>query len=191
MISTTKDNETTQLRTLQEALLALDDVTSLTPTQKRDGASAIRAIGRILNHPLDSIPADLTLLRYRLAEKHYLKAGISRKRWQNIRASLVSTLRMLRNNGYRVNYYLPLNPAWKQCNDSLETKRLRNGLSSSPTTAMTTTSIPLMWMMKPSATSFAIWKPIPCVPSRVGFTGTPVACGTWRLSAIRHGLTSV
>jgi hypothetical protein len=54
MTSTTKDNDTTQLRTLQDALSALDDVTSLTPTQKRDGASAIRAIGRILNHPLIS-----------------------------------------------------------------------------------------------------------------------------------------
>lgn len=130
MTSTTKDNDSTQLRTLQDALLALDDVTSMTPTQKRDGASAIRAIGRILNHPLDSVPADLTLLRYRLAENHYTKAGISRKRWQNIRASLVSTLRILKNKGYRVNYYLPLSPAWKQCCDCLETKRLRNGLSS-------------------------------------------------------------
>lgn len=130
MTSTTKDNDTTQLRTLQDALSTLGDVPSLTPTQKRDGASAIRAIGRILNQPLDSIPAELALLRYRLNEAHYVRAGISRKRWQNIRSSLVSTLRILKNTGYRVNYYLPLRPAWKQCYDCLDTKRRRNGLSS-------------------------------------------------------------
>ncbi|MCF1457984.1 MAG: site-specific integrase [Shewanella sp.] len=130
MPSTIKENDSTQLRTLQDALSALDDVTSLTPTQKRDGASAIRAIGRVLNHPLDSIPAELALLRYRLNDIHYANAGISRKRWQNIRASLVSTLRILKNKGYRVNYYLPLSPAWKRCYDCLDTKRRRNGLSS-------------------------------------------------------------
>lgn len=130
MQSTTNNDDSTQLRTLQDALSALDDVPSLTPTQKRDGASAIRAIGRILNHPLDSIPADLALLRYRLNENHYVRAGISRKRWQNIRSCLVSTLGVLKNSGYRVNYYLPLSPAWKRCYDCLDTKRRRNGLSS-------------------------------------------------------------
>lgn len=130
MTSTTKDNNTTQLRTLQDALPALDDVPSLTPTQRRDGASAIRALGRILNQPLDSIPAELALLRYRLNEAHYVRAGISRKRWQNIRSCLVSTLRVLKNTGYRVNYYLPLSPAWKQCYDCMDTKCRRNGLSS-------------------------------------------------------------
>ncbi|MEW8338509.1 MAG: hypothetical protein AB2708_01560 [Candidatus Thiodiazotropha taylori] len=130
MQSATNNDDSTQLRTLQDALSILGDIPSLTPTQNRDGASAIRAIGRILNHPLDNIPADLALLRYRLNEDHYIRAGISRKRWQNILSSLVLTLRVLKNTGYRVNYYLPLRPVWKQCYDCLDTKRRRNGLSS-------------------------------------------------------------
>ena len=92
---------------LAELLQRIEGDARLTATRRRDVASALRSLGRILALPLTAIPANPMWLRARLRRFHPQQVGISRKRWQNIRADLgfalsVSIPRRARPDEYRV-----------------------------------------------------------------------------------------
>src|SRR5262245_47101263 len=60
--------------------------------------AALRTIQRVLNRPLDQIPADANALRRRLDQVSPIAAGLSVGRWANIRWHLRSALRLAKGH---------------------------------------------------------------------------------------------
>jgi integrase len=79
--------------TLAEVLLLIEADLDLSPTRRRDLASALRAIGKIAHQDLAAMPASFTHLRTLTAPHTAAGLGMSPKRWANVRAELAFALR--------------------------------------------------------------------------------------------------
>ena len=81
--------------TLADVLSAID-ASTLGPIQKRDQASAVRSLTRLLNAQPGDIPADPARLRQRLDGLAPTALGISAGRWRNLRSLLGKALSLIR-----------------------------------------------------------------------------------------------
>src|SRR5690242_9231984 len=63
--------------------------------RRREMASAIRVMGRLLGQPLTDIPADPRLLRGRIAQITATSAGLSEARWRNIKSLFNAALTII------------------------------------------------------------------------------------------------
>jgi integrase len=92
-------------------LLALVAETNLPPTRKRDTLSAIRKVAAVLGASPEVIPLDLKLLRQRLGAILPESLGVSRRRWNNVKAlfrgALELTMPLMPST-----QKAPLSPAW-------------------------------------------------------------------------------
>lgn len=68
---------------------------TLTEKQRRDMASAVNGVAKGAGLPLTQIPTDVAHLRRILREAHPVRMGISRKRFGNMKASLVRAMRLV------------------------------------------------------------------------------------------------
>jgi integrase len=113
---------------LARLLEVVDGDESLPVRRRRDLRSAFRTLARVLSEDLECLPADRALLRERLGTVHPALAGLSSKRWQNVRSELSFAL------GYVGSPPRPrrlkLTRSWRFLYRKLPDKRLRNGLSS-------------------------------------------------------------
>jgi integrase len=113
---------------LADVLSAVSAAPNLTMRRRQDMASAIRVVARILDRPLELIPADPPLLRRRLAEIAPMAIGMTKQRWSNLRSLLTGALAltrpMLPNRHPNV-----LSPAWQALHQRLPTKSCRTRLS--------------------------------------------------------------
>jgi len=75
-------------------LVAAVQAADLTEIQKRDRISAIRTVAKALGAPPCELPLNVRLLRRRLEEVSPEAAGISRSRWNNVRALLNRALEL-------------------------------------------------------------------------------------------------
>ena len=99
----------------------------------RQGSSrivaAVRTCRRLLNRPLDALPASPKLLLPMLLELTPQRANRSPKTLANMR-TLVKRALILTGAGRRVRHYgTPLSPAWQALYNQLPTKRLKYALS--------------------------------------------------------------
>jgi len=78
--------------TLADVLKVVETAPAPSPTRRRDMISALRSVGRILEQDLAVIPAERRALIEVLRRVHAGRAGISVKRWSNIRADLSAAL---------------------------------------------------------------------------------------------------
>jgi hypothetical protein len=76
-------------------LLATLQAGNLPERRKQEIASAIRTAARALGRPPENIPAEARLLASRLKEVAPAAIGISRGRWNNVRALLRSALALI------------------------------------------------------------------------------------------------
>lgn len=97
--------------TLADLLTALAE-TDWSPTRKRDCASAIRTAARALGGEPGEIALNVKLLRRRLEEVAPESLGISRLRWNNIRALLNRALE-LKTKVMPSAQQGPVSPAWQ------------------------------------------------------------------------------
>ena len=81
--------------TFSDVIAQIAADTSLTPGRRRDVVSAIRCLMRLLDQDPATTPATLGVLRPRLAQFHPAQAGISQKRFANIKADVKFALRHL------------------------------------------------------------------------------------------------
>lgn len=115
---------------LQGLLDVLEQDSQLPTTRRRDYRSAVRKIGELTGQPLDRLPAHLGLLRPHLEGVHPAMAGLSTKRWQNIRSDLKRAIEYARSQDLlHAPAREPLAPAWQALYDRLEVRQLRHGLS--------------------------------------------------------------
>lgn len=97
---------------------------NLSPTVRRDMASAIRKVGVILGRDLAEIPADPARLNAKLQNILPAAHGISQQRWANVRSLVLKAIGLVRPvmPGRRVN---PMLPAWKLLQDQMATQASR------------------------------------------------------------------
>src|ERR1700730_16524468 len=76
-------------------LLATLQASKLPERRKQEIASAIRTVARALGRPPENIPAEARLLASRLKEVAPAAIGISRGRWNNVRALLRAALALI------------------------------------------------------------------------------------------------
>jgi len=108
-----------------EAVLAVPD---LSPQRRQNMASAVRTVARLLDRPIESIPADPQLLGRWLKGISPEASGITKARWNNVRslfrAALALTRPMLPGRQAQ-----PLSPAWRALYERLENRNRRMRLS--------------------------------------------------------------
>jgi integrase len=117
------------VRTLEDLSNWILNDPTLTPTRRRDIGSALRSIARLLGRPLAGLPCDLPALRQLLEKIHPTRAGISKKRLQNLRSDLVFAIRHVHASGGQVQPRRPLCADWQQLFQHLNSDNLKNGLS--------------------------------------------------------------
>ncbi len=113
--------------TLADAIRAVE-ATDLSPTRRRDMASAIRTVVRLLESAPERLPASPRLLNRRLNEIAPAAKGMTPARWANIRSLLRASLALLGPSapGRHLN---ALSPGWQHLWDSMEARALKIGLS--------------------------------------------------------------
>ena len=98
--------------TLADVLSRLAVDPALSPTRRRDLRSAVRGMGRILGVSLDAIPASPRVIRQRLKGLEPAQAGLSPKRFANIKSDVLAALRLVGAVDRPVNRSRPMAPAW-------------------------------------------------------------------------------
>ena len=112
---------------LADVLAALQDAT-LPARRRQEMRSALRTIARVLDKPLERIPANPRLLAARLCEVAPSACGISRVRWNNIRSLACAALGLVQpmSPGRQRN---ALSPAWSRLFEQLGSPDLMTSLS--------------------------------------------------------------
>jgi integrase len=82
----------TTVVTLQPVLDRVAANPELTPTRKRDLASAVRIYAKLVGQPPAAIPLDLSAIRQHLDRMVPARAAISPKRWANLRSDLAAAI---------------------------------------------------------------------------------------------------
>ena len=98
--------------------------------QKRmDMASAINAIGKLLDLPLSIMPASAEFLRQRLKAENHLTLGVSKRRLQNVRSLVLRALRQVGLSTKLASYQMSMNDAWQALYDRLPGRYERTAFS--------------------------------------------------------------
>jgi hypothetical protein len=115
--------------TLSDVLTALGKIHTIDQARTKQLAAAIRTCGRLLNRPLEGLPASPKLLLPMLLELTPQRSIRSAKTLANMR-TLVKRALILTGAGRRVRHDgTPLSPAWQALYNQLPTKRLKYALS--------------------------------------------------------------
>ena len=124
--------------TLTEVLQLIEADLDLSPTRRRDLASALRAIGRIAHQDLAAMPASFAHLRTLTAPHTAATLGLSAKRWANIKAELAFALRRvgIAPRQRRLAVHLP--EPWWSLRAAVRDEAIQRGLARfSPTAPIT------------------------------------------------------
>jgi integrase len=91
-------------------ILAGNDITL---GRRRELASAVRVMGRLLGQPLTEIPADPRLLRARIAQITATSAGLSEPRWRNVKSLFNAALTIVGASAMGRRSNAALLPEWR------------------------------------------------------------------------------
>ena len=104
--------------TLGDLIHRIESDQCLEAIRKRDLASGLRCLSRVLGLPVSGIPADTAWLRPRIARVNPAAHGISAKTWRNHRSNANAALEhcgiLERTRGR----YVALTPAWQELHDA-------------------------------------------------------------------------
>ena len=113
---------------LADVLATVSQAGDLSSTRRRDLASAVTSTARLLNRNPNEVPADMDGLRQRLAAIHPTQAGITAKRFANIKADLAAALRIQHSVRQPIKRLAP-SREWRRFFRSLEKPWQRHCLS--------------------------------------------------------------
>jgi hypothetical protein len=85
----------------------------ITLGRRRELASAVRVMGRLLGQPLTEIPADPRLLRARIAQITAASAGLSEPRWRNVKSLFNAALTIVGASAMGRRSNAALLPEWR------------------------------------------------------------------------------
>ncbi len=114
---------------LADLLQAVAERPGLADHRRRDLASALRRVAQLLGREPGQVEAEPRLLRRRLAEIALAAHGLSRKRWNNIRALLGAALKLVGPISPG-RHLTPLTPEWQLLQDRMVDRGLQRRLSS-------------------------------------------------------------
>ena len=107
---------------LSDAIGAVEGLTDLTPTRRRDLKSALRALGRLIGQPVEIIPANINWLHIRVRRIHPAQHGMSKKRFQNIKSDALKALALVGASRERKDWLQPASAAWQALLDRAPSK---------------------------------------------------------------------
>jgi hypothetical protein len=114
-----KTDQLSTALTLEQVIFEVEQNTILSASARRDIASDVRSVARLIGRHPSEVPADVSTLRAALQNVNIGVAGITSKRFTNIRSSLARSLRLVR--------ILPrkrpgskLTPAWQTILDGIK-----------------------------------------------------------------------
>jgi integrase len=116
-------------KTLAEVLAALEQNTGLSPTRLRDQRSAVLRVAGLLGNVPAGIALDLPTIAAGLAAISPVAAGMTPKRFANIRSDFLAAARASGLMPMRPWHKGPLGPAWRQLFARLSRRRAHLGLS--------------------------------------------------------------
>jgi integrase len=102
---------------------------ALTPRQRQETCSALRAVGRAIGRRLEEIPAHPRLLGERLAALTPAMAGVSRGRWNNVLSLTRGALKRVGLATIAGRSTEPMTAEWRDLFGHLNHRRMREGLS--------------------------------------------------------------
>jgi hypothetical protein len=114
--------------TLQDVLDRLSD-DGIVDSRKRDLRSAVASFARLVDKVPSLIPLDLAAIRHALDGAVPAQAGVSAKRWANLRSDLSAAIETSGLRPILKTAKLELAEPWKQVLDAVQDQRIRNGLS--------------------------------------------------------------
>ncbi|MEL7471580.1 MAG: hypothetical protein AAFN27_24245 [Pseudomonadota bacterium] len=107
---------------MSDALEQLDTM-DLAKTRRRDLRSAIRSLCRLLDREAGEVPANINWLHVRLRRVHPVAAGISEKRFKNIRSGVLAALELCGASRKLSDWLKSPSPPWEQLLASVPDKR--------------------------------------------------------------------
>jgi integrase len=116
-------------RTLAEVLAALERNTALSPTRLRDLRSAVLRVAGLLGNVPDRIALDLPTIAAGLAAISPVAAGMTPKRFANVRSDFLAAVRASGLMPMRPWHKSRVGPAWRQLFARLSRRRAHLGLS--------------------------------------------------------------
>jgi integrase len=108
---------------LSHAIEALDHVSDLSSSRRRDLKSALRTLARLIGSPVDTLPANINWLHIRLRRLHPAQQGISKKRFLNIKSDALKALELTVASRERKDWLQPPSPAWQALLDHTPKKQ--------------------------------------------------------------------
>ena len=124
----TEVSVTPQVATLADALAWYDDAVCDHP-RRANIRSAFRTIGRVLNLPLDAVPASPAQLRPLFDKATPGRAGIKPTNWTQVKSTARGGLRGLGVSIAAARDMTPLDPAWERLSGELPEPRFQIGMS--------------------------------------------------------------
>jgi integrase len=126
---TTKTDKAPNAKTLGDVLAVVERSTTLSPTRLRDLRSAAIRVADLLGNVPGRIALDLPMISARLAAINTVAAGMTTKRFANIRSDFLAAVKASGLRPIKLWHKGPLAPAWRQLFKRLSHKRAHLGLS--------------------------------------------------------------
>jgi integrase len=114
---------------IDEVMRRLEEQVGPDHIANRNMRSALRALGRVTNKPLEAIPTDPALLRALMDGASSATAGISSNRWMRVRSLVTSALTATGVPVMRGRISAEMTQSWGEMHAALPGKKLRFGLS--------------------------------------------------------------
>lgn len=115
--------------TLADVLEAVLASTRIADGRRRDLASALRTLARMLDKELHDVPANTDWLALKLRRLHPTQVGISKKRFANVKSAVMAALRLAGVSSKRTCWLPPMTPEWQTLWDRIPDKHDRWKLS--------------------------------------------------------------
>ena len=128
-LMTTKTDKAPNAKTLGDVLAVVERSTTLSPTRLRDLRSAAIRVADLLGNVPGRIALDLPMISARLAAINTVAAGMTTKRFANIRSDFLAAVKASGLRPIKLWHKGPLAPAWRQLFKRLSHKRAHLGLS--------------------------------------------------------------
>ena len=100
-------------KTFAEVIVKLQSLEGLSITRRRDLISAMNAMARFLDKPVDQLEANANILRQRLRQFHPRQARVSEKTFANVKSAVLSALKLAGANNKRAAGLPPMSDAFQ------------------------------------------------------------------------------
>src|SRR5262245_19598098 len=118
------------IETFADAIAVIAASPELPEQTRRHWPTSLRTIAKLLNQPLEVIPARYSALRPYLAELHHAPAGLTRKTVLNHQSNAKTALLWLELKMDMSERGIPLTPAWEELRRNISHKASRWKLAS-------------------------------------------------------------